>query len=270
MKFIFFALLFSSICLFSCKPEQADTPASTPLETPSLKNYDQADKNFIGFFENFMFDEVFQRNRINFPIRVSKTIEDEKDSYDISALQLKDWKHEAFFAGNQFIPILRPDTTKYSEKDVQTTKVELCMYDYDQQFNNNYEFYKNRTGMWELRNIYQISGKQIRDYAFLDFIQAFSSDSLYQLDHVKFPFIECSVDPDKDYEVFCDTLTQENWKHLDFKKSIKPLFILNQERTHSSYRNLYFRGVENGINMSYHFKKISGQWKLIYSEDIST
>jgi hypothetical protein len=38
----------------------------------------------------------------------------------------------------------------------------------------------------------------------------------------------------------------------------------------SKYRNVYFRGIENGIWVEYTFEKINENWKLIRLEDYST
>jgi hypothetical protein len=94
----------------------------------------------------------------------------------------------------------------------------------------------------------------------------------FQLERIKFPLV---------FEVFGDNFEEET-QYIQQSKWKHKAFYLNQEYVPQIYDNLegkledtnerlfMWHGVENGIMVSFSFKRINGRWFLIKKSDFST
>jgi len=105
---------------------------------------------------------------------------------------------------------------------------------------------------------------------FEDFIYKFISDSLYQLDRIKFPLKSQQWDSD---EVDSTRIERDNWKtvRLFWGEQYRPQIYDNfkREMRDTDERLFCWEGIENGINVEYRFNRIKGQWYLTEFNDFS-
>ena len=114
---------------------------------------------------------------------------------------------------------------------------------------------------------------QNKNEEFESFLYKFSSDSVFQINRIKFPLEYVTLNYDT-YEEIKTTIDKKNWR-MDY-------LFMNEEKRSQIYDNfsLSFKDtdervfcwhkVENGINVMYFFKRIEGKWYLIKFEDTST
>ncbi|MBL7840742.1 MAG: DUF4348 domain-containing protein [Cyclobacteriaceae bacterium] len=103
---------------------------------------------------------------------------------------------------------------------------------------------------------------------FDDFIYKFISDSLYQLDRVKFPLRSIRADSEEH-----GTIKKKDWQIVrlfgndEYKAQLYDNF--NGELRDTDERLFCWEGIENGISVQYKFKRIEGRWYLIEYNDFS-
>jgi len=110
------------------------------------------------------------------------------------------------------------------------------------------------------------------DKDFKTFIDIFSTDSLFQISRIKFPFKVKQYDTEKDnYDiVWIDSSTHYK---MDFrqKQSTGNLDRWEQHFTINDNKTIIeISGIDNGIMIRYFFEKIDGKWFFIEIQDDST
>jgi predicted DNA-binding protein YlxM (UPF0122 family) len=123
---------------------------------------------------------------------------------------------------------------------------------------------------WHLKNSNRTNFSNLPDLDFINFLIKFSNDSIFQIKSISFPLKESFADTENDYEITTKSIKQYDWKFWKLTNDINQLLILADIQIDNKYRNIFFRGVENGILMKYIFERINGNWKLIKLEDYST
>jgi len=251
------------ILLFACNNRKPKTvnevklPLEEKSETDKLISEILEDKSFTDFFETFIWDEEFQKTRIVFPLK--------KDNKTIQTS--KDWKHLPFYTTSEFIPILSSDTlSELYDKEVTTSKIGLFLIDFKREIADKYNFEKIDS-KWFLQSLESLSINKAPDFEFIDFLTKFTSDSVFQINHILFPLPVSLIDYDDDYEIIEKTVLKEDWKCLQW--TMVQLMVLSNIDTKNKYRNIHIRGVENGIGVEYIFENINGNWKLVRFEDYS-
>ncbi len=125
-----------------------------------------------------------------------------------------------------------------------------------------------------LKNETKTSTKEDIDGNFNDFIDKFSTDSIFQISRIKFPLKSkwYDLDNDRDSIIYKE---KSNFKMMDFRKKKSAIQQDQWEqkivigKDHAS-ATIEIRGIENGIMVDYLFEKINGVWMLIEIEDSST
>lgn len=215
-------------------------------------------QTFMEFFSHFMWDKEFQKSRVKFPININgQEIKNQSD-----------WEHNTFYTSKSFIPILHSDTLTYYDKDIADEEVKMSIISFKNSKIEEY-YFLNEKSEWKLLEIKTQSIDSLFDVDFINFLTRFSSDSIYQIEHVQFPLPNYYADYDNDYETTYDSISINNWRHWDLTESLEGLMSLNL-KTGSPYRKIFFRGIENGIHVHYTFIKSGDSWKLIKLEDYST
>jgi len=231
-------------------------PTDEPIEAVDDKKI--TEETFMDFFENFMWNSDFQNERIVFPINYQGK----------QLVSQQDWEFNRFYTVKSYMPILHADTISYFDKDVSNSLLKMSIVSFINQESDNYNF-KKTGGVWKLVRVETQPIDSLNDIDFVDFIKQFSSDSLYQKEHVVFPIPNYHVDYDNDYETLYDTIKSDNWRFFQLENDLEGIMTLN-ENVDSDYRLIFFRGIENGIHVKYTFRKIGDYWKLIKLEDYST
>jgi len=253
-------IIISTFLVISCGSQTAKETRQQQKDSSivEMKTTTTVDTLFMDFFETFMWDKTFQKSRITFPITIdNETISDSSQ-----------WKHLSFYSTKEYYPILHFDTTSYFERDIHETSVGLIIANFKRDRITRYNFVK-KSNNWFLTSSKEISIEEIPDLEFIDFIKEYSRDSVFQRNHTQFPVTKYFSDYEKDYEVVKTTITREKWENLNIMKGIQDLMILTTTNKSNKYRNIYYRGVENGIMVKYTFEKINGEWMFIKFEDYS-
>jgi len=108
----------------------------------------------------------------------------------------------------------------------------------------------------------------ISEENFNEFFEKFTSDSLFQINRVKFPW----TIPSEDGEEL--VIHKTDWQHASFfyqeDFATRPIDAYTQEiRTYGDTVKIEQRGVDNGIHIDFLFAKIDNKWFLVSEEDLS-
>ena len=255
-------LFLSTILLLSCNSERTQKNETTDKEISNVEMKTaeiKGDTSFVDFFEKFMWDKEFQQSRVLFPI--------ELNGNEIKTSEA--WKHLPFYTQNEYIPALSSDTLSIFDKDVNLESTKMFIIDFKNQIAESFAFEKVNKN-WHLKNFNKTTFANLPDLDFINFLTKFSTDSIFQINSISFPITESFADSDKDYETASKTIKLRDWKFWKLTSDINQLLLLTDIQKDNKYRNIFFRGVENGIWMKYTFERVNGNWKLIKLEDYST
>jgi len=255
-------LFIMTILLLSCnseKNQKNETTVNDIIHVEVENSEIIADTSFLDFFEKYMWDKEFQKSRVIYPIQLNgKEIKNSEE-----------WKHLPFYTQSEYIPTLTSDTLSIFDKDVNFESTEMCIVDFKKNYAEYFEFEKVNKN-WFLKKSKKTTLKNLPDFEYIDFLTKFSNDSLFQIKNISFPLSESFADSDNDYETATKTIKLDDWKFWKLTDDINRVLILSNIQFDNKYRNIFFRGVENGIWVKYTFEKINGNWKLIRLEDYST
>ena len=255
-------LFILTILLLSCNSEKNKKNETADKVTSNVEikaSEIKVDTSFLDFFEKYMWDKEFQKSRVIYPIQLNgKEIKTSAE-----------WKYLPFYTQSEYIPTLTSDTLSIFDKDVNFESTEMCIVDFKKNNAEYFEFEKVNKN-WFLKKSKKTTLKNLPDFEFIDFLTKFSNDSLFQIKNISFPLSESFADSDNDYETATKKIKLDDWKFWKLTDDINRVLILSNIQTDNKYRNIFFRGVENGIWVKYTFEKINGNWKLIRLEDYST
>ncbi len=107
---------------------------------------------------------------------------------------------------------------------------------------------------------------------FKEFLELFSKDSTFQMNHIAFPLKYTSVDIEDNKEE--SYINKENWELLNFDYNPE---IQNREtdayqqfiEVNIDSAKVLIRGIDNGINIDFQFLKTNGSWTLTVWNDNS-
>lgn len=258
-KIIYFII---ATLLFSCNSEKKpqndlinQDNNNVEIKTPEIKG----DTSFVDFFEKFMWDKAYQKSRLLFPIVFNG--KEFKNS--------EKWKHLPFYTQDAYIPTMTSDTLSIFDKDIKLESLKMFILDFKKQTAESFTF-KKANKKWHLKNAEEASFNRLPDVEFINFLTKFSTDSVFQNKSISFPIVEHYADAENNYENAQRTIKQEYWKFWKLTDELHHLLILTDIQEENKYRNIFFRGVENGIWVKYTFERINGNWILIKLEDHST
>ena len=103
------------------------------------------------------------------------------------------------------------------------------------------------------------------NYNFSDFIKIFTTDSVFQINHIKFPL---EWDEENNDSTSISYIKKSEWKYYSFPDTIYDDIKLEHpiDTTNFTYTEL---GVDTGVRIDYYFEKTGTQWLLIKIEDSS-
>ena len=252
MKYLLLLLFINFISCKSDEKKQLNLPiqsnekeALTSISKDTITS--TADSStFVPFFEKFLVEKEFQKDRINKTVSAAIIFQSEKD----------------------FIPFLHADTLSLFEIKLKGNhKQDVILIDFNKNENWLYKF-ENNEDDWTLKNLKSIAKNKISDKEFIDFLTLFSRDSVFQKKHILFPLHKKTLD--NDYEIVIEKTTLVEWNYFNLVNEMGSLIFLSNIDKNKRYRNIYYRGKYNGIWVKYTFKKIKNEWFLIKTEDYST
>lgn len=114
--------------------------------------------------------------------------------------------------------------------------------------------------------------KNVQGENFDDFFNKFRSDSIFQMERVKFPLTLVTWDIDDNLTT--EEIDRENWRHLKFeynnKFGTREIDAYTQEtKIYADSAKIELRGVDNGIHVDYVFNRVDGQWTLTVERNYS-
>lgn len=243
MKYLIIILIFS---LFSCKSDDKK------LEGFQEKTVEMNQENstvsiditsFMEFFESFIFDKRLQNSN-------------KDNSIDYN-----------FFSTKDFVAYLNSDTLSVFEEKNVSDKQDLIIIDFKKDKNLKYKF-ETINQKWMFSGSSVISINNLSEKEFVDFLMKFSKDSIYQKSHILFPLEDYSLDDD--YETISQKIEKEKWNHFNLIEEIESLLFLANIDSNNNFRNIYYRGIGNGILVKLTFKRVNNEWFLVKTEDYST
>lgn len=243
MKYLIIILIFS---LFSCKSDDKK------LEGFQEKTVEMNQENstvsiditsFMEFFESFIFDKRLQNSN-------------KDNSIDYN-----------FFSTKDFVAYLNSDTLSVFEEKNVSDKQDLIIIDFKKDKNLKYKF-ETINQKWMFSGSSVISINNLSEKEFVDFLMKFSKDSIYQKSHILFPLEDYSLDDD--YQTISQKIEKEKWNHFNLIEEIESLLFLANIDSNNNFRNIYYRGIGNGILVKLTFKRVNNEWFLVKTEDYST
>ena len=227
--------------LFSCKSDDGKSNGLNRIKTEShlIDSETAIDTiSFFDFFENYIFDKKLQK--------VNNTI---------------------FFSSKDFITYLNHDTLSVFEEKINSNKQDLIVLDFKKNKNSIYKFEKI-DNKWSFLGSNTILVNTLSENNFVDFLIKFSKDSIYQKKHILFPLENYSLDDD--YQTTSQKIEKEEWNHFNLVEEIESLLFLANIDSNNVFRNIYYRGIDNGILVKLTFKRVNNEWFLVKTEDYST
>ena len=106
------------------------------------------------------------------------------------------------------------------------------------------------------------------DYNFSDFIKRFTTDSVFQINHVKFPLEEVSLGVDAEDSDSTFYIKKSKWKFYSFKDTICDGIKLEHQFDTINFTCTEL-GIDTGVRIDYYFEKSGTQWFLTKIVDAS-
>lgn len=217
-----------------------------------------ADELFDDFIYGFMSSKKMQRQRIAFPLEVdeygkTKTIEE------------SEWKIDRLYKNQEFYTVLYDKVNDCSvEKDTSIYHAVVEWIYLNENRVKKYDFNRGKNGEWKLTKIiYERMSKNVNT-DFLSFYQKFATDSAFMRAHLETPLEFISVDEETGEDIK-GTLTADQWFDLqpEMPNGRISNVIYGQQYKNPNQKILFMRGLANGMMLSFKFKKIGGDWKLV-------
>lgn len=259
--------LLCNIFLFSCSFQIEHNKSNADMQEPNLvaPNKTSSDEGrneildpngFFVFFEQFMFNEDFQRERVKFPIVVNGSKIDD----------VKQWRNQDLYKYQEFIPALFSDTLDGFFSNPLETKIDLYIPDFRKQKAKKYGF-KKIDNLWYLTGVEPTKITDLPDQEFVNFLVQFSTDSIFQKQHIRFPMKDSFLSDE--YEIESKLIHSADWQFMKMADGINNLMVLSIINSKSSYRTIVYRGNENGIFCQSFFVKKNDAWFLYEMSDFS-
>lgn len=235
-------------------------PMEAEEESPLPKSVDELFDDFI--FE-FAQNKRFQQERIQFPLPVIDL------QNDTSMVKKNEWQQEYLFLKQDYYTVLFNNARQINlEKSTDREYVTVEWLHLVEEYSKSYDF-ERKKGTWKLTSIRSNPFDDSPLSDFLRFYQRFSTDSIYQSEHIADPFRYTTEDPDDDMERMEGTLDAGQWQ--DFRPDL-PADILTNVRYGQTYRDrnkmiLLKRGISNGLMDILIFEKTGDNWKLVAYEN---
>ncbi len=238
----------------------ADTADTDSLETiiseePMPK---AADELFDDFFFNFAANRKLQRERTDFPLAV-------KSYGRLSSIDRNRWRTEHFFMRQGYYTLIFNNPRQLDiVKDTAVGSVYVERISFVDEQVKRWSF-NRKDGLWKMQKITVMPLSQHEDAHFLSFYDAFSSDSLTQMnslaEHVSFS----GPDPDDDFSRMTGELMPEQWPM--FVPWMPSDVIFNIHYGEKPYRSsnvrvFVIRGIANGLETEMTFRKRDDVWLL--------
>ncbi|MGI6223259.1 MAG: DUF4348 domain-containing protein [Prevotella sp.] len=275
--FLFLIVLFASaVCTFNVgcsdkKPVKEDSVVAGDTVAPDTLSAEDsviaeqpmpkaADELFDDFFFNFAANRKLQRERIVFPLKVYK------DGKLARVIQKKEWRMEHFFMRQDYYTLIF-DSQKQAQlvKDTSVSHVVVEKISLTRKKVKQYIF-DRINGQFRMTSINIHAMHKNNNASFLLFYQRFATDTAFQIRSMADEVTFTSPNPDNDFENQTGVILPEQWPF--FKPALIPSgeiynIIYGQTYRESNYKLFIIRGIANGQEIDFTFRRYGKHWKLI-------
>lgn len=253
------------------KPSGADSTAvadTTPTDTLSPEDSiiaeqpmpKAADELFDDFFFNFAANRKLQRDRIDFPLKVFQ------DGKLACSIQKNQWHMDHFFMRQDYYTLIF-DSQKQTDlvKDTSVSHVVVEKISLRRKVVKRYVF-DRVNGQFRMTSINIHAMSKNNNASFLQFYERFATDTAFQIRSMAKEVTFTSPNPDNDFENQTGVILPEQWPY--FKPALIPSgeiynIIYGQTYKESNYKIFIIRGIANGQEIDFTFRRNGKQWKLI-------
>lgn len=231
-----------------------DTLEQLVSETPMPK---AADELFDDFFFNFAANKKLQRERICFPLPVTR-------GKKTDSIMRTNWKTEYFFMRQGYYTLLfnnRRQIDRVKDTAISHVTVEKIFFD----TNGIREYiFDRRDGLWMMTAINNTSISKSQNASFLNFYKQFAADTEFQVESIDETVKFVGPDPDDDFSTMEGILTPDTWPA--FAPELPHQMIYNIEYGErypaSNHKIFLLRGISNGLETELTFHRKDGDWKI--------
>ena len=275
LSVVLLAILASMLVPYGCtekKPERTDTLRSDSLaadttsedstenliaQTPMPKT---ADELFDDFVFNFAANRKLQLRRSAFPLAIFRNGKLEKK------VDKAHWRMEHFFMHQDYYTLIL-DNEKQLALTKDTTVDHVVVEKIFFRLKTVQQFVFNRiNGQWRLTSINYKPMYQNNNASFLKFYQRFARDSAFQVRSMAGEVSFSGPDPTNDFATMTGIIMPQQWP--DFKPGLIPSGIIyniiyGQTYKESNCKVFLIRGIANGSEVEFVFRRYGNTWKLV-------
>lgn len=224
--------------------------------------YANADNSFYDFIYLFKSDSLFQRSRIDFPLKCS-LYGAEADVADSV------WTFDSFFVNGVYYTQFYSSEKEIDEKpDLANQNIYLKELYSEDMIAKSYCFGKEE-GKWKLSRFDLLEAD---NDDFVCFYSRFMNDSVFQSVHISKNIRFVTYDPDDEFSLIETVLSREQW---DAFKPVIPMDVISEIdygllNSDSDIVIASTVQIDTGYNIRLHFRKDnSRRWILYKYEDLS-
>ena len=274
-----------AIMLWACSEQasrQAESTSTTTLEEVNDSVFEEvdtllldeevneepmpaaADEMFDDFI--FLFDQSHrvQRSRVRFPLV------EVRGNDTIGTTAREDWQHHYLFFQKDFCTALFNYRGQMQmEESTKGKWAEVEQIFLHQRLIHQYHFDRDTLGQWFLTEERRLGFDESELCSFLDFYRDFSTDSIFQRQHVSGQIRYKTLDEEMENEPLEGTISADQW--FEFAPEL-PRDVITNIRYGQTYDNpnhiiFEMRGIANGLQVTLSFHQQAGVWRLTRLEN---
>lgn len=216
-----------------------------------------------GTFDDFLFAFTHNRSlfykRIKYPLRLYANGEE-------TVVSTKNFHTEFSFLEDEYYTVLYGDTNQigheYSDSIVKVERINLHGHNV-RQFR-----FERGDGRWMLANIKDYGFEDSDLEEFLGFYSRFSSDSVYQAEHISQPLAVSITDPEDNINNIDGTIDAEQWTSFCSEVPSGVISNIRYGQGYGSYQVVVEkRGNANGLREVFVYQREGKDWKLTLYEN---
>lgn len=232
-----------------------DTMEQLIVETPMPV---AADELFDDFFFNFAANKKLQRERIRFPLYVSR-------GERADTITKEGWEHDRFFMRQGYYTLIFDNEEQMDiPQDTSICNVVVERI-YFRTNSVQRHYFRRSSGLWLLESVAFEPISTNENASFLEFYEKFATDSLFQLESLSEIVKFTGPDPDDDFEDMEGLLTAETWPAFapELPSGVIYNIMYGENYGRGNDRIFMIRGISNGLEMRLDFSLgHDGRWLL--------